>query len=193
MPPKKRTSYSVEESVLETIIDEIGNDWITDQWIAALQGANRKTDQETRALFDSFWIHVYKTRISSLITPLLKEDIYQQWLGFYESQNRCLISTAQTMNGYAVVSCRTTRNESTKLQLHIVANYIWMGEIPTLHSSHYCHQKLCLEHVCHEEQKLNNCRNHCRCYQLIDNVLVWNCIHSPKCLIPGPLAFYGLQ
>ena len=32
MPPKKRTKYENDETVLETILNEVGNDWITQQW-----------------------------------------------------------------------------------------------------------------------------------------------------------------
>lgn len=196
MPPKKRTKYENDETVLETILNEVGNDWITQQWTNALNNGTTIDDPSLLTLFESFWIPLFKTRIllSDMVDlPDFKTLIFNQWLEMYESCSRCINSTNSTMNGYPVVSCRTSRNTSTKLQLHIVANYINLGVVPTLHTSHYCHQKLCLVHVCHENQNYNTHRNYCQCFVVIDNKLVWICTHRPRCLIPGSLAFKYLQ
>jgi hypothetical protein len=77
-----------------------------------------------------------------------------------------------------------TNNENKGPEVNLATMWATIHEAKThvqdkLVCSHRCHNKKCLnlEHLCWEQQEINNHRNFCK---------VCTCEHKPKCLVNGP-------
>lgn len=99
----------------------------------------------------------------------------------------CRIHTGNLQNSYPVASCRTSRNSSSKIQLHQVPHYVQNGWVfkPTSNSTsfnHRCHNSNCLVHAVCRTKEENIADKYCRSFIIIGKNLVHTCIHDPSCL-----------
>lgn len=201
--PRRRRVF--EKTILETVIMELGEEVVLDHYITAVDDAkpallvNYPTEASFKHVYDVLVQHrKFITLPINAPPPSLTtvHKVYLQWA--QSSLATCLLHTGAHQNGYPVVSLRTSRNPSTKLQLHQLHPFIkehykvvdgcfllnkefkfWEKKHA---ASHRCHRKLCLSHTYKALKSENTAREHCRPLLIIDNSVVIICMCSPSCL-----------
>lgn len=184
MTSRKR-KRGAEQAMIETIINEVGKEEAFDKYIEALKDS--KTKKHTRK-----WLKIFESTPFYNDKPIEEIEEHQQTARqFKKNQDYwCYEHVGQFQNQYPVVSFRTERNKSSKLQLHQTAllDRNDPKDFRNLQASHLCHNKKCIrkEHLVAEKGSVNQHRNYCPCYMFVNGYLVHICKHEPKCLFPGP-------
>jgi hypothetical protein len=120
-------------------------------------------------------------------------DYFEEWHSMTEL-NKCRIHNPLDLGNYPYLKIRTQTNSSSGLPLHQLNIRIYEGDEGVnwgneYVASHTCHTKQCLLCTVKETRTLNNHRNFCVAFTLVDGYLLWTCTHNPKCRDFGSTAF----
>jgi len=197
---------SETKSVLETIFTERGRKEIFDAYKEALENSvpappNYQSIEDFRKIYDYLMEHPCES--SDRFEYPSIEEAHKKYL--HEVKNNmerwgiCRLYQKSLQNGYPCVSFRTTRNESTKLQLHQVPHFLEHSTNGVINSdsyigkgyvaSHLCHNKSCIVCPIKAPAKANKARDFCRPLCIVYNRISWVCMCTPPCKDISPHAY----